>query len=132
MSDFSFKMLEKNLGSIVPEKLTLTKSGVKGFLQSFTGKSGEYWVSIIPSINVSGYGSDEQEAINNLKDNVNLFWEEIFSLGDAMRKRELKKLGWTSSEFFKQQFSMAYVDEEGVLQNFDSPELVKINVLEAA
>ena len=132
MANFTFKMIEKNSGNRIPEKLTLTKSGVKGFMQSFTGKSGDYWVGIVPSINVSGYGTNEQEAINNLKDNVNLFWEGIFSLDEAMRKRELKNLGWTSGQFFKQQFSKVYVDEAGVLQNFDSPELVKINVLEAA
>jgi hypothetical protein len=44
---------------------------------------------------------------------------------------ELKKLGWTKHKYFKKQYSSSFVDENGVLQNFDFPEQVKKTILEA-
>ena len=48
------------------------------------------------------------------------------------RKEELKKFGWDVKAMFPKKFSNAYIDEKGVLQNFDNPEEVNRQILEAA
>ena len=105
---------------------------LKGKLLNFTGKSGEYWVSIIPSLNVSGYGDTEKEAIKDLEYNLKVLCDDLFKLSQGQRDAELKNLGWSRNKFFKQQYSSAYVDDKGVLQNFDSPKQVKKTILEPA
>ncbi|WP_456867902.1 hypothetical protein [Galbibacter sp. BG1] len=112
--------------------LKLTHDGLKGKLLNFTGKSGEYWVSIIPSLNVSGYGDTEKEAIKDLEYNLKVLCDDLFKLSQGQRDAELKNLGWSRNKFFKQQYSSAYVDDKGVLQNFDSPKQVKKTILEPA
>ncbi len=112
------------------ESLKLTPKGAKGQFLTYTGKSGEHWVSIIPSLNVSGYGESEEDAIKDSQYNLKVLFEDLYELTLAQRDSELKKLGWLPNKFFKRQYSSAYVDENGVLQNFDSPKQVKKSLLE--
>lgn len=121
-----------NLNKENTEYLKLTPTGVKGKFLAFTGKSGEYWVSIIPSLNVSGYGESEEDAIKDLQYNLRVLYEDLYELTLAQRDSELKKLGWSQNKFFKRQYSSVYIDENGVLQNFDSPSQVKKSILEPA
>jgi hypothetical protein len=58
--------------------------------------------------------------------------EAWFSVSPLERHLELRKLGWTNSAFFKRKYSKAFVDENGVLQNFSHPEKVQRAVLVAA
>lgn len=124
MSDSTFKMTTLNK-QIKSEKLTLKTHGIKGRFNLFTGKSGEYWVSIVPALNTSGYGKTEEEAQSDLQYNLNLFCKDLFSLNSEQRVTELKKMGWHNDKLFKKQFSSAFVDENGVLKNFDFPTEVK-------
>jgi hypothetical protein len=101
-------------------------------LKCFTGEQGEFWVSIIPSLNVSGYGNNEEEAIEDLRFNFNVMCHDLFAINEIQRKAELNKLGWNINKFFKKRYSKAFVDENGILQNFDHPELVKKSILETA
>lgn len=112
------------------EFLKLTKNGLKGKLLNFTGKSGEYWISIIPSLNVSGYGDTESDATKDLEYNLKIFCKDLFELSKDQRDAELKSMGWSKNKFFGKQYSSVYVDENGVLQNFDSPKQVKRTILE--
>jgi len=121
-STFRLTTLEKQ---IKREKLTLHPHGLKGQFNSFTGKSGEYWVSIIPALSTSGYGKTEEEAQNDLKYNLDLFCKDLFSLKPEQRILELKKMGWDNDKIFRKRFSSAFVDENGVLKNFDFPTEVK-------
>lgn len=116
----------------LPEFLKLVPKGVKGKFLVFTGKSGEHWVSIIPSLNVSGYGETEEDAIKDSQYNLRVLFEDLYELTAVQRNSELKKLGWSQHKIFKKQYSSAYVDENGVLQNFDSPSQVKKSLLEPA
>ena len=132
MPNISFEFGEKQDNSHVTETLKVTAKGLKGMLQSFTGQSGDYWVSIIPSLNVSGYGPTEDEAREDLAYNFDIMCQDLFSVDALKRFKYLKDLGWEHSKIFKKQFSKAYVDENGILQNFDRPEEVKRNVYQAA
>ena len=114
------------------EKIRLAHNGLTGNLKCYTGEQGEFWVSIIPSLNVSGYGQTEEDSIEDLKVNVTTLCDDLFQIDDVQRKIELSKLGWAVNKFFRKRFSKAYVDENGLLQNFDHPEKVKKSILEAA
>ncbi|WP_405199067.1 hypothetical protein [Christiangramia sp. LLG6405-1] len=114
------------------ERITVKANGLKGNFICLSGKSGDFWVSVIPSLNTSGYGSTEEESKEDLKYNLDLFCEDLFALDRVSMNRELSKLGWSRDKFFKKRYSSSYVDENGVLQNFDSPKDVKKSVLETA
>ena len=129
MGKFNFKIEEKQTQV---EKITLGPNGLKGIFKCYSGKSGDYWVSVIPSLNTSGYGSTEEESREDLKYNMDIFCEDLFNLDKVSRNRELQNLGWRKDKYFGKRYSSAYVDENGVLQNFDSPEEVKQSLLETA
>lgn len=118
--------------SVQREHLKITSTGLSGKLLNFIGKSGEYWISIIPSLNVTGYGNSESDAHNDLAYNLKVFCQDIFELSQPQRDIEFNKLGWNKSKYFKKKYSSAFVDEKGVLRNFDSPKDVKKTVLEPA
>ena len=130
MSTYSFTQEPIDLKRA--ENLKVSPTGLIGRLNAFSGEQGEFWVSIIPSLNVSGYGKTEDEANESLKENLQVFCEDLFSINEVQRKMELTKLGWEPNKFFKKKYSKAYVDENGVLQNFNNPEQVKRKVLQAA
>jgi hypothetical protein len=130
MSTFSVKI--KPLKGVHKEKIKISPNSIHGVFLNFTGKSGDHWISIIPSLNISGYGNTENEAIQDLEYNVEVFSKDLFKLDHLQRVKELKKLGWTKHKYLKKQYSSSFVDENGVLQNFDFPEQVKKTILEAA
>jgi len=132
MPNKMFKIGETQNNSHVTETLKLTSDGAKALLKSYTGEAGEHWVSIIPSLNVSGYGETEEDAKSDLAYNMDIMFQDLFKVDALQRLKYLKELGWENNKLFKKQFSKAYVDENGVLQNFDKPELVKMNVLQTA
>ena len=114
------------------ERLTLGYHNLKGTFRCFSGKSGEYWISLIPSLKVSGYGNSEEDSLEDLRYNLNIFCDDLFGLDRIKRQLELQKLGWSQSAIFKKKFSAAFVDKEGVLRNFDHPEQVKDSILQTA
>lgn len=118
--------------SISKESISLKENRLRGTLSFFSGQQGEYWVCIVPSLNVSGYGINENDAFENLKENIELFCKDLFSLNMIQRKIELKNLGWVQDKYFNKKYKTPFVDENGVLQNFDFPEKVTRKILEAA
>lgn len=132
MSEIKFTISQTKGNTIsLEEKIKLSSHVITGNLKCYTGEQGEFWVSIIPSLNVSGYAKTEKESLDDLKMNVLVFCEDLFNINESQRKAELRNLGWTISKLFKKQFSKSYIDENGVLQNFDFPERVKKSIFEA-
>ncbi|TDE53651.1 hypothetical protein [Flavobacterium sp. GT3P67] len=130
MSSLIIKELPKSKVETVVEKLVLNAHTLKANLKCYTGQQGDFWVSIIPSLNVSGYGKTEKESIKDLNYNATLFCDDLFSVTETQRRGELNRLGWVLNKLFKKKYSKSYIDENGVLQNFDFPEKVKKTILE--
>ncbi|HET7360994.1 MAG TPA: hypothetical protein VFI78_03590 [Salinimicrobium sp.] len=130
MSELNFCIQEHK--GLKPEKITIGSKNIKGYFKCFSGKSGGYWISIIPSLKVSGYGTTEEEAIHDLSYNMDVFCEDLIALSEDQRHLELRKMGWEQNSIFKKKFSSVYADEGGVLQNFDHPEEVKSTMLKTA
>jgi len=122
MGKMTFKESDK---SSETENIVISANRLRGTLNMYSGISGEYWVSIMPSINTSGYGLTEEESVDDLKMNVDIFLKYLFSLTDARRQVELRKMGWAKNRYFKRKYSNTFVDKEGLLQNFDDPNSVK-------
>lgn len=122
----------QNQKPVEVEKLVMSKHSFDGTFNSFSGISGEYWVSIIPSLNTSGYGLTEQESYDDLNFNVEIFLKYLLKLPDARRQVELRKMGWKKNRYFKRKFSNEHADNKGVIENFDDPTSVKVSRLQSA
>lgn len=119
-------------GSNLPDMLKLSDHEVVGTLKIFAGQQGEYWVSIIPTLNVTGYGESEADAFQALKENLDTFFEDLFQLSENNRNNVLENMGWAIEKAFPKKFSNPSVDEAEILQNFDHPEQVKKLILQTA
>jgi len=85
-----------------------------------SGKEGEHFVSIIPSLMISGYGATEQEAIDSLDENVETFCEDFIKMSSEQRKAELIKLGFSKVPYHRKNFSKLFIDENGLLQGLEN------------
>jgi hypothetical protein len=114
---------KESFGGTFTESIHLSASKLSVKVQSITGKDGDFWISVCPSLNVSGYGDTKELAEESLDHNMNIFAEDLTDLKMSQRILELKKLGWNQANFFKKRLSKAFVDEDGVLQNLEHAEL---------
>lgn len=96
------------------------------------GKQGEYVVLYCPAVKLSGYGGSEKEAMDLLKENLIVFSEDVLSMNHTERDRYLASLGFKKERFHNKNFSKAYVDEDGVLKNFDKGTVVRRRLLQTA
>lgn len=110
------------------EEIKMSKDSFLVKINIITGQEGEFWVSISPSLNVSGYGKTKQEAQESFHHHMQSFWEELKPLKMQTRHMMLKNLGWKNKLYAKKQYSKAFIDENGVLQGLKSAE---INSLES-
>lgn len=85
-----------------------------------SGKDGEHFISIIPSLMISGYGATEQEATDSLDENVETFCEDFMKLSSEKRVSELVKYGFSQVPYHNKNFSKLFVDENGLLQGLES------------
>jgi len=83
------------------------------------GKQGEFFLSYCPSLNISGYGNTEKEADEFIKHEMIVFCEDLNSMQSEEKNHFLLSLGFKKERFKTKNFSKAYVDENGRLQDFD-------------
>ena len=96
----------------------------QGTFEAYTGKSGDHFVSVIPSLDISGYGYTIEESRKDLDYNIDVFLEDFSDMTMIEKHAELKRMGWEQNKYFKKKYSNSFVDSDGVLQNFDFPEQV--------
>ena len=82
-------------------KIDFSKNSLKAELNAFGFKDGEFYILHIPSLEISAYGDDYKEAMQMLKDSLDVFSEDVFNMPIDDAKKYLKKLGWMPSKFFK-------------------------------
>jgi len=117
--------MAKEIGSLkqfkdlpyVTEQLKVSKREVIARINVITGKEGSVWVCFSPSLNTSGYGDTKKEALESFQHNLEVFCEYLLKLKTSQQQKELRNLGWKRKIYAKKQFSKAYVDENGDLQN---------------
>ena len=107
------------------ETIRINKNVITVKVVVATGKEGDFFVALSPSVNVSGYGKNKKEAQDSFNENMITFCEDIMRLPQQEREKELLNLGFHKERFKNKNFSKAYVDENGVLKNFEEGTLEK-------
>ena len=97
---------------------------VKGVvtLHHFIDNETKQHVYYVPSFELTGYGKSAAKAHEMLKISLNEYFNYLLPNDDMFIRIELKKLGWNPDKLFKKDFSKAYVDQNGVLQDFNLSE----------
>lgn len=113
-----FKMTKSQLAN---EKDTIrVKNGnISCSLNIYSGKQGEFIINYCPSLNISGYGKTEQEAEDFIKVEMEVFCEDLHSMNTKEKEAFLSSLGFKRDIFASKNFSKAFVDENGKLQDFE-------------
>jgi len=84
------------------------------------GKQGKHYVHFAPSINVSGYGSTEEEAEQSFNLDLDLFFSALQNLPLKKRKIELTKLGFVQNKYHKKNYSKELSDEQEHYQAYEA------------
>lgn len=75
-------------------------------------------VSYFPSLDISGYGSDAEKAMELAKFSIREFFSYLLSLSPKKREAELRLPGWKNNKLNHKEFSKAFVDGDGDLKSF--------------
>lgn len=113
-----------NLGDF-KEIVRINKTNIHIKVAVLTGKEGDFFVTISPSLNVSGYGKTKKEAQDSFHENVQVFCADLMALPKKQIEKELQLLGFKQEKLHHKNYSKSYVDENGVLQNFEEGTLEK-------
>jgi hypothetical protein len=108
------------------ETIHLNANGIKAIVNVMTGIEHNIWVFYCPSLNVSGYGNTKEEAHESFDHNIEVFLKDMFVLNLYQRIKYIKSLGWKQDKIFNKQYSKAYIDKDGQLNNLEVPELVSV------
>lgn len=101
------------------EMIRINRSSITISVTVAIGKEGDFFVAISPALNVSGYGKTKEEAQESFDENVNVFCSDLLSLTKKNMEAQLQLLGFKQEKLNHKNYSKAYVDENGVLQNFE-------------
>lgn len=121
---FNFKEIE------IKESMRIKGSSITISVFVATAKDGDYFVTVSPTLLVSGYGSTEEESRQSFQSNIELFCHDIMAQSKEQRELYLIKLGFTQEKIKTKNFSKLYVDESGVLHGLEQS-TVKTSMLEA-
>lgn len=125
-STTNFDLLEYNLTEGPTKNETLKINTRKGILKmqvnglSFIDKDTNQHIIFIPSLELSAYGETKAKAKEMIIESFKLFSDHIIEMSDSARIEYIASLGWKRNSIFPKQFSKAYIDENGVLQNFNA------------
>jgi len=85
----------------------------------FKDRETNQTIIYIPSLEISAYGESKEKAKSMLNEELKSFSKYLLSLSTKKANEELNSLGWKKQEYAHKNFSHAYIDKDGVLQNFD-------------
>ena len=102
------------------EFILFTKHNTRIGLFLFSGKDKETgcFLSVIPSLQISGYGNTIEEADDMIKSSLNEYIKELTKLSAKDRDIELMRTGWKKAAHKNREFR-PYVDSEGILRDFE-------------
>lgn len=110
-------MKSNKLNTEKSESLRISSSGMNLTIRVFDAVDGDFYILYSPSLNISGYGKTMEEAEESFKVSIDAFALDIKNLSPKNREIVLSKLGWHKEKFKQKNYSHAYIDKEGVLQN---------------
>lgn len=125
MNQFTIKSVESNTED-QPDSLKIKRTKSLGHFKGsmtilkFQDKDTKQIISYCPSFDISGYGDTEEKAIEMLKFNISELFNHLTRLSPKQMESELSDLGWKQSKFRHKEYSKAYVDINGQLQNLNA------------
>lgn len=96
----------------------------------FTDRDTKQIVVYLPSLELSGYGSNIKSAKEMLEFELDELSKYFAQLSDKGLKSNLTKLGWLQNKFAHKEYSNSYVDIEGFLKNFNIDSNSKIEIVQ--
>lgn len=109
---------------LIEETLRINRSAknIKGRLAAFSWIDADtnQHVVYIPSLEITGYGENRNKAVEMLDFSVKEYLTSLIRLPKGQLEEELFKLNFKKNKFFNKEFSKAYVDLAGELQNFNA------------
>ena len=96
------------------------KASITAGLFKYRDKDTRQIVLYIPSLDITGYGSDEEKAMEMINFSIDQFFRWITTLPNKQVEMELKRLGWKHVLYKNKEYSQTYVDGDGKLTNFNA------------
>jgi hypothetical protein len=102
-------------------KVNIKKGKIDSHIHVFRFKDREtkQIVYYAPSVEVSGYGSNDKKAQQMFILSVEDFLKSLFELSPKKLQNELQKMGWKQNKVQNKEYSPAYIDLYGQLQNLN-------------
>lgn len=100
-----------------------TKSVTVNILTA-SGKEGDHFVMVAPSILVSGYGDTPEEAEESFRHNIDVFCQDLVKENRDERNKHLISLGFRAEKLQAKNYSRVYIDKDGALQGFEPSSIV--------
>lgn len=91
----------------------------------FIDKDTSQYVIVVPSLEISGYGETLEKAEEMLKFSLDQFAIYILAMDSDGISKEFSSLGWKRNPFRNKEFSKAFIDGNGELQNFNAEGEIK-------
>ncbi|MFC4219399.1 hypothetical protein [Flagellimonas marina] len=123
MASDTKKITSSSQVPFITEQLKISKQNIFVRVNRMIGQKDDSWVVYSPSLEVSGYGSSKEEAMETFELDMEGFMDSLFAMSRKEQQRFLFELGWKKSKFFNKQYSKAYIDKDGILQNLDNVSL---------
>jgi hypothetical protein len=99
------------------ETLRITKKNISAHLMAVSGREFDSYVIFAPTFNLSGYGATKKEAEEMIMESFKDFVSHLLSLSPSKREAYLIESGFSKEKLKSKNFSKAYIDEKGELQN---------------
>jgi len=114
-------------------KLDFNKKSLQAKLNAFGFKDGEFYILYIPSLEISAYGDDYNDAMQMLKESLDVFSEDIFNIPIKNAKNLLKKLGWQPNKIFKKKMEQTKnISPEYLIKEYNLPDNTTIKSIPIA
>lgn len=75
-------------------------------------------VSYFPALDISGYGPNEEKAMEMAVFSLKDFFAYLLNLPSKKREDELRSLGWKNDKLKHKEFSKAFIDGDSELKTF--------------
>ena len=103
-------------------KLNFAKSKKKAIarLRLLTFVAANQCILYIPSLNLSAYGSDIDEANKMIEDVLEDFFSHLSQLNEQQVLQEIKQYGWVRRPYLPKQLrNIQFIDERSIKENFE-------------
>ncbi len=93
---------------------------LKARLLRFRDKDTRQIILYIPSLDITGYGADENKAAKMLDYSIQEYFGFLTSLSQKELGNELTRKGWKHTPYANKEYSKAFVSSDGELRNFNA------------